>query len=280
MKKLFALTLAALMLVGMLVSCSGQDLNFGKQYVAADTQMNVLVQLNAKSADVGIMDSVMAGYYLSQDTTYANSLQLADDMTLAVEEYGIAARKGSALIKAINTALVALKADGTLDEIAKKYGLENELLIDADTEIAAPTEEELKDWNYIVNKGEVVVGYTEFAPIAYKEDGKLIGFDIELAKAVADVLDLDVKFELIDWSAKEAKLEAKAIDCIWNGMSITPEREEQMEISLPYLYNKQVAIIRVADKDKYTDKDSMARAIIGAEAGSAGEACIVKAKEE
>ena len=279
MKKLFALTLAALMLVGMLVSCSGQDLNFGKQYVAADTQMNVLVQLNAKSVDVGIMDSVMAGYYLSQDTTYANSLQLADDMTLAVEEYGIAARKGSALIKAINTALVALKADGTLDEIAARYGLENELLIDANTEITAPTEEELKDWNYIVNKGEVVVGYTEFAPIAYKEDGKLIGFDIDLAKAVFEMLELDVEFVIINWNTKEAELDGKNIDCIWNGMTITEERQAAMEISLPYLKNRQVALVRKEDAAKYVTTDDLDDAIICAEAGSAGEALCLKQED-
>ena len=49
-----------------------------------------------------------------------------------------------------------------------------------------------------------------------------------------------------------------------------------MEISIPYLNNKQVAVIRVEDKEKYTTLDSMANAVIAAEAGSAGESCVLK----
>ena len=112
------------------------------------------------------------------------------------------------------------------------------------------------------------------------ENGDLIGFDIELAKAVAEALDLTVEFKEIDWNAKEALLEGKSIDCIWNGMTITEERLEKMEISIPYLNNKQVAVIRVEDKDLYTTLESMSKAIVAAEAGSAGEACVVKPAEE
>jgi len=281
MKKVCIAMLALVLCLSMLASCGGnKDLNFGKEYRDLNGQMDVLLQLDAGNIDVGVMDSIMAGYYMTQDSKYSESLMIVEGLDLATEQYGIAARKGSGLIKMINKALVFLANEGTVDELAEKYGIKSEVCIDKDAKIEDMTADEAKDWEYICEQKQFIVGYTLFAPIAYEEDGELIGFDIELAKAVADVLDLDVKFELIDWSAKEAKLEAKAIDCIWNGMSITPEREEQMEISIPYLYNKQVAIIRVADKDKYTDKDSMARAIIGAEAGSAGEACIVKAKEE
>ena len=63
-------------------------------------------------------------------------------------------------------------------------------------------------------------------------------------------------------------------------MTITEERQASMEISMPYLNNKQVAVIRKADKDKYTTLESMSGAIVGAEAGSAGEACILVAEEE
>ncbi len=272
MKKLLALTLALVMLVAALVSCSGQDLKFGKEYVAADTQMNVLVQLNAKSVDVGIMDSVMANYYLTQDTTYANALALAN-ITLAEEEYGIAARKGSGLIKAINAALVQLAKTGDLAKIAAKYGLQNDLLIDADTKIDALTDEEKVDFEYIVGKKKVVIGYTEFAPIAYKEDGVLTGFDIDLAKAVFELLNLEAEFVIINWNTKEAELESKSIDCIWNGMTINEERLAAMEISLPYLKNKQAVLVRKEDVAKYTTTEDMAEAIICAEKGSAGEDC-------
>ena len=111
-------------------------------------------------------------------------------------------------------------------------------------------------------------------------DDNLTGFDIELAEAVAEKLDLDVEFKEIDWDAKEALLEGKSIDCIWNGMTITEERLANMEISIPYLNNKQVAIIRVEDKDLYTSLDALSKAIVGAEAGSAGESCVVVSEEE
>lgn len=141
----------------------------GKEYTAADTQINALVALNAKTADVAIMDSTLANYYLTVDSVYSKNLQLVDGLALADEQYGIAARKGSGLIKKINQALVDLTKDGTVNEIAKKYGLESKLIIDPDTVIDPLTESEKADWDYIVGQGKVIVGYTEFAPIAYRE---------------------------------------------------------------------------------------------------------------
>jgi polar amino acid transport system substrate-binding protein len=61
-------------------------------------------------------------------------------------------------------------------------------------------------------------------------------------------------------------------------MTITPERSEAMCISIPYLYNNQVAVVKVADKTKYTSIEEMSDAIIGVESGSAGETVVVKAK--
>ena len=280
MKKIIALALAVVMLVGSmfaLTSCGSEyETKFGKDFVPVTSQMDVLLQLNAKSIDVGVMDSVMAGYYMSKDTTYANSLMIVPDLTLATEQYGIAARKGSALAAAINVALVELAKNGTVDTIAEKYGVKSEICIDKNYEVAEPTEEEMKDLEYIREKGEFVVGYTLFAPIAFKDnDGNLVGFDIELAKAVAAFLDLEVKFEVIEWTAKEALLEAKTIDCIWNGMTITEERLASMAISIPYMNNKQVAVIRKEDGGLYKTKEDMAKALIGAEDGSAGMSCVV-----
>ncbi len=284
MKKLVALVLATLLAVGCvfsLASCGGEELNFGKSFSPLPSQMDVLVGLNAKSIDVGVMDSVMAGYYMSQDTTYASSLMIVEDLVLATEKYGIAARKGSGFAKKINQALVDLANDGTVDEIAAKYGLTSEICIDKNAEIAELTDAEKADWNYIVGEGKFIVGYTLFAPIAYEDnDGKLVGFDIELAKAVADALDLEVEFKIINWNTKEAELAGKSIDCIWNGMTITPEREAEMAVSIPYMNNKQVAIIRKADKELYKTTADMAEAIIGAEDGSAGMDCVVKSDEE
>ncbi len=284
MKKILCLFMAIIMMIGALFalsSCSSEELKIGKQYNALSGQTDVLVQLNSGSIDVGVMDSIMAGYYMSQDSAYSDSLMIVENLTLATEQYGIAARKGSGFAKKINEALIQLAKDGTVETLANKYGIASELCIDENATVEPLTASEEVDWNDIVKNGTFVVGYTLFAPIAYKDEaGELIGFDIELAKAVADILNLEVKFELIEWSAKEAKLEGGSIDCIWNGMTITEERLAAMEISIPYLNNKQVAVIRKADKDKYTDIASMSNAIMGAEEGSAGESCIIVAEKE
>ena len=219
--------------------------------------------------------------YMSQDTEFANSLMIVEGLTLATEQYGIAARKGSGLADAVSAALIELAKDGKVAEIATKYGLQNEICIDTTLEIEEPTDAEMADLNYIAGQGKMIVGYTDFAPISYKDaNGNLVGFDVELAKAVAALFNIEVEFKLINWNTKEAELESKAIDLIWNGMTITPERQEKMAVTIPYMNNKQVAVIRKADQDKYKTTDDMKKAIIGAEDGSAGMSCVVKEKEE
>ena len=72
----------------------------------------------------------------------------------------------------------------------------------------------------------LVVGLDDaFAPMGFRdEDGELVGFDIDLAEAVAEELGMKVEFKPIDWNAKEAELKAGTVDCLWNGMSVTPDR--------------------------------------------------------
>ncbi len=283
MKKLLTLFLATLMLLGCAMAftaCGGNDdLNFGKEYIASDAQIDLLTKLNAKSIDVAVMDSIMAGYYMSKDTNYSNSLQIVEGLTLSTEQYGIGCRKGSGLTKLINQELIALAKDGTVAALATKYGIASEVCIDTTLTIADPTGTEIADLEYIGARGKIIIGYTLFAPIAYEESGELIGFDIELAKAVAANLGIAVEFQEISWSAKETMLNGKNIDCIWNGMTITDERIANMEMSIPYLNNKQVAVIRKEDADKYKTTDDMSKAIVSAEAGSAGEAAIKKEEE-
>ena len=103
---------------------------------------------------------------------------------------------------------------------------------------------------------------------------ELKGFDIDLAKEVAKVLDVEVEFKEIDWNSKEALLENGTIDLVWNGMTITADRQAAMCVSVPYLYNKQVAVVKKADAGKYTTVESMKNAIMTAESGSAGEEVI------
>ncbi len=285
MKKILSLLLVTAMLCCALCmsACGGDDLNFGKEYIASTKQVDLLFKLNAKQIDVGIMDSIMANYYMSTDSTYSANLQIIPNLVLASEQYGIGCRQGSGFAKKINSALIELAKDGTVNTIATKYNIASELCIDTNATVAPLTAAEQADWNYIVGQGGFIVGYTLFAPIAYEDANApegLAGFDIELARAVATKLGINVTFKEITWSAKEAELNAKSIDCIWNGMTITAERSANMAMSIPYLNNKQVAVIRKEDAQKYTDTKSMKKAIISAEAESAGEALVLKAKED
>ena len=128
------------------------------------------------------------------------------------------------------------------------------------------------DLAYIKEKGEMIIGYTEFAPMNYKDDeGNFVGFETDFAKAVCEELGVEAKFQLISWEAKETELAAKTIDCIWNGMTITPERLEAMSISTPYMANKQVLIVKAENADKYLKPEDMEGAKVVAEVESAGE---------
>lgn len=130
----------------------------------------------------------------------------------------------------------------------------------------------VSDLAYIKEKGKMIIGYTEFAPMNYKNDaGEFVGFETDFAKAVCEELDVEAEFQLISWEAKETELAAKTIDCIWNGMTITPERQEAMSISTPYMANKQVLIVKAENADKYLKPEDMEGAKIVAEVESAGE---------
>jgi polar amino acid transport system substrate-binding protein len=117
---------------------------------------------------------------------------------------------------------------------------------------------------------KIVVGLDDtFAPMGFRdEDGNLVGFDIDLATAVGEELGIDVEFQPIDWDAKELELEAGNIDCVWNGMSVTPERQESMELSNKYLNNKIVLMTLENSDVDVTSSAELADLIIGTQADS------------
>ena len=140
---------------------------------------------------------------------------------------------------------------------------------------ADSTASEGGDWQYIADKGTFVAGITLFEPMNYyDEDGELTGFETEFTKAVCEKLGVEAKFQEIEWDKKEIELNAKTIDAIWNGLTVTEERKENMGFSKSYVRNKQVVVIKTDNKDKYTDEASMAGASCAAESGSAGQTAI------
>ena len=138
---------------------------------------------------------------------------------------------------------------------------------------AAPAADD--DVAYITEKGKMTIGITIFDPMNYYDDaGKLIGFDTEYAEAVCEKLGVEPEFIEINWDTKEVELAAKSIDCIWNGMTITEERKENMTFSAPYIKNKQCIVIQAAKAAEFVDTASLAGGTLVAEISSAGEAAI------
>jgi len=128
-----------------------------------------------------------------------------------------------------------------------------------------------KDWEDIGPKGKLTIGVTIFEPMNYKDDaGKWIGFETEFAEAVCEILGVDPVFQVIQWKAKETELKAKKIDCVWNGMTVTPERAEEMDLSQSYMTNRQVLVTLADNVDKYKTADDMGGANVVAENGSTG----------
>ena len=129
------------------------------------------------------------------------------------------------------------------------------------------------DLDEIKGKGKMVIGYTVYEPMNYTDaDGSFTGFDTELATAVCEKLGVEPEFVEINWDTKETELAAKSIDCIWNGLTLTDDREENMACTKPYVKNAQVVVVK--DGTEYTSTADLVGKTVVAEAGSAGETTI------
>lgn len=137
--------------------------------------------------------------------------------------------------------------------------------------------DELTDLAYVEDKGTLVIGLDDtFAPMGFRdEDNELVGLDIDLAKAVGEQMGLEVEFQPIDWSAKEAELEAKNIDCVWNGMSATEDRQKSMSLSNKYLENR-ILLMSYDDSVNVTSVEQLKDMKIGTQADSAALEAIQK----
>ena len=139
---------------------------------------------------------------------------------------------------------------------------------------AAPEEttDAESDLAYVKEKGVLVVGITDFAPMDYKnEAGEWIGFDADMAKGFAEKLGVEVEFVEIDWDNKILELDGKTVDCIWNGMTLTDEVKAAMDCSNAYCNNAQVVIVPADQAADYQTVDSLEGLAFAVEAGSAGE---------
>ena len=131
------------------------------------------------------------------------------------------------------------------------------------------------DLAYVKDKGTLIVGITDYAPMDYKDkNGEWTGFDAEFARLVGEKLGVEVEFIEINWDNKFFELETKNIDCIWNGMTITEEVNLNTNCSDAYVVNAQVVVMPADKVDAYPDTDSLADVLFAVEKGSAGEAAL------
>lgn len=131
-------------------------------------------------------------------------------------------------------------------------------------------------WDDIKSKGKMVIGLDDsFPPMGFRdENNEIVGFDIDMAKACAEVMGIDVEFKPINWDSKMLELNGKNIDLIWNGFSISPDREKEVLFTQPYLANKQI-IVTMQDSSINTKAD-LAGQKVGLQGGSTAEDALKK----
>ncbi|WP_320046009.1 amino acid ABC transporter substrate-binding protein [uncultured Ilyobacter sp.] len=123
-------------------------------------------------------------------------------------------------------------------------------------------------YDKIKEQGKFIVGLDDtFAPMGFRdENGEIVGFDIDLAKEVASRMGVEAEFSPREWSSIVFELKSGNIDMVWNGMTITPERQEQIAFSEPYFANDQI-IMTLSDNSIQTAEDLKGK-IIGVQLGS------------
>ena len=210
----------------------------GFQYNSVSSQADALMEVASGTSDAAIIDLLMAGAMIGEGTSYPNMVHTEE---LTTEKYGVGCRKGSDLASYINEVFAETYADGSMQEIAKKYGVQESLIEQKDAKYEASDD---SDVEYIKKKGTLIVGITDFEPMDYKDGDKWIGFDADMARVVGKKLGVDVQFVEIDWDTKTMELESKNIDMVWNGMTLTDEVTKSMECTNAYCNNAQVVVER------------------------------------
>ena len=226
---------------------AGEAIALEKGYAinSVDTQAKALMEVASKTSSAAIIDSLMAGAMVGPGTSYPDLV--CTDQKLTEELYGAGCRKGSDLAAYINEVMAEAYANGTMQAYAKTYGVQEALVAQAAPTGFQPGTD--GDVQYIIDKGVLVVGITDFAPMDYKDaNGEWIGFDADMARLVADKLGVAIEFIEIDWDNKVFELDGKGIDVVWNGMTLTDAMLAAMECTNPYCNNAQVVVTRAASK--------------------------------
>lgn len=121
---------------------------------------------------------------------------------------------------------------------------------------------------------KIVAGMDDtFAPMGFRDDnGQIVGFDIDMGNAVSKEIGIPIEFKPIDWASKETELNSGKIDCIWNGFTMTPERQKKLAFTKPYMDNIQVYAV-LADSP-YTSADQLKGKRISIQEASTAETAL------
>ncbi len=125
-------------------------------------------------------------------------------------------------------------------------------------------------------KEKLVCGVTIFEKMNEQDaDGKWTGFESEFAMEVGKLLDMDVEFQIIDWSQKYNELNSGAITCIWNGFTANSsdngiKRSDLVDFSYGYMLNQQCIVVKTTNLDSYKAEADLNGKTACVEGGSAG----------
>jgi polar amino acid transport system substrate-binding protein len=199
---------------------------------------NAFIDLEAGRVDAVVVGGVYGNYVVN--IRGEENYNIFEDPS-AVEPIAVGMRKtDTELAEEINTTLAELKEDGTYDDIYRKW-------FGSLTAVASETDSQPEGE---IPGQEFVIGLDDtFAPMGFRnEAGELVGFDIDLSQAAADLLGYTFTYQPIDWSVKEQELNSGNIDMIWNGYGVTPEREELVLMSDVYIEDTQIVVTRAEDE--------------------------------
>lgn len=123
----------------------------------------------------------------------------------------------------------------------------------------------------VLDSGKLILGLdATFKPMGFTdEQDNIVGFDIDLAQEVCNRLGVELVKQPVDWDTKEQDLDAGRIDCIWNGMSVTAERAEIMNLSDAYMKNDMIFVVKTeSDIASQADLDGK---IVAVQSGSSAQ---------
>lgn len=149
------------------------------------------------------------------------------------------------------------------------------LLVLVSTGLLGCQKQTINSWNEIEKRGYFIVGLDDtFAPMGFRDnEGNLVGFDVDLANEVSKRLNVDVRFQPIDWDTKTLELDSGSIDMIWNGLTITDSRLKEMCFSNAYLVNTQMIMTRNdSNVDSISDLTNLK---VGVQISSASEEAVL-----